>query len=146
MRRLAAVVIAISLLMPLAASAQGTKEAKARELLGLMHASDMAMQMMDGMMQAMKDAMPAAPEEFWTAFRGQIKADEFINLLVPIYAENFEESDLDGLIQFYRSPTGKRLVEKQPMLLQQSMAAGQKWGEQLAGRAIEQLHKGKTDG
>ena len=145
MKTFAAASITVLLLLPLSAAAQQTKEAKARELLGLMRAGDMAMQMLDGTVAAMQDAMPGAPDEFWPTFRKQIKPDEFIDLIVPIYASNFDESDLDGLIQFYRSPVGKRLVEKQPLILQQSMTAGQKWGEELAQRAIEQLNKTNTD-
>jgi uncharacterized protein len=146
MKKLAVAVILSLLLLPLSAEAQQTKAAKARELLGLMRAGDMAMQMLDGTVTAMQDAMPGTPDDFWTTFRKQIKPEEFIDLIVPIYAENFDDADLDGLIQFYRSPVGKRLVEKQPAILQQSMAAGQKWGEQLAQRAIEQLQKSKSDG
>ena len=144
MKRLTAAAVTVLLLMPLAASAQ-TKEAKVRELLDLMKASEMAMQMIDGTIAAMQDAMPGAGDEFWEAFRKEIKPGEFIELLVPIYANNFEDSDLDGLIAFYRSPVGKRLVEKQPAILQDSMVAGQKWGEQLANRALERLNQKKKD-
>ncbi len=143
MKRLVAAAIVVMVLVPVGASGQETKEGKVRELLTLMRVSDMSVQMLDGMMAAMRGAMPQVNEEFWTAFRAEVKTDEFINLLVPIYASNFEEADLDGLIQFYRSPVGKRLVEKQPLILQQSMAVGQKWGEQLAERAMQQLNKQK---
>ncbi len=128
-----------------ASTAASSKELKARELLTLMKASDIAMQGVEGMMGAMKDAMPQVSEDFWTAFKAEIDAEELLELLVPIYVENFEESDLDGLIAFYQSPVGKRYIDKQGLILQQSMLAGQKWGGMLADRAIRQLNAGKNE-
>jgi uncharacterized protein len=125
-----------------AAAGKSAKETKARRLLELMRAADMAMQSVDAMIGAMQSSMGQS-EEFWTEFRAQIKPDELLELLVPVYAENLEESDLDGLIAFYESPVGKRYVEKQGLILQQSMLAGQKWGEQLAMRAIEKMQERK---
>lgn len=127
------------------ALATNAKDAKARELLVLMNVDDTALQMVDGMLASMKQASPTIPDDFWTAFRAEIKPDEFLDLLVPIYAENFDEADLDGLLTFYRSPLGKRFIDRQSAVLQQSMAAGQKWGEQLALRAMERM-KAKTEG
>lgn len=119
------------------------KEVKARELLVLLRTGDTAMQAIDGMMVSMKDAMPQVPAEYWDSFKKQIKPDEFIELLVPIYAANLEESDLDGLITFFKSPAGQSYVAKQSAIMQQSMEVGGKWGEEVAERAIRALNEKK---
>lgn len=117
-----------------------TKEQKVRELLVLMRAGDLGMQTVDAMIDAMKDAIQA-PDEYWTSFRQKIKADDLVDMLVPVYAKHLDSADIDELIRFYRSPAGQRFLDKQPAILQESMVIGQKWGEQLAMRAIEDLNK-----
>ena len=134
---------AMLLLIGTAAWAQETPDAKqqrqVRELLVLMRAGDMGLQMVDGMIGNMKQLLPGAPDEFWTKFRQKIKGSDLIDLLVPVYAKNLDAADVEALIQFYRSPTGQRFIEKQPIILQESMVVGQKWGEQLAAQAIKEL-------
>jgi hypothetical protein len=98
-------------------------------------------QIVDSMIQAMKDAMPGASDAFWAAFRQQVKGSEFVDMLVPVYANNLALADMEELIRFYSSPAGQRFLDKQPLILQESMAIGQKWGEQLARKAIEELKK-----
>ena len=40
---------------------------------------------------------------------------------VDLYAQAFTDEELRGLVEFYRSPVGKRLVEKTPELTTRSM-------------------------
>jgi len=133
----------------LAASADqkiaGAKERKVRRLLVLINAEAMTAQVLDAMTSSMQATMEAGSDEFWEAFKTQIKADELMDLLVPVYADNLDESDIDGLIAFYESPVGQKFVSKQGIIIEQSMAVGQKWGEGLARKAMEQLQK-KSDG
>ena len=45
---------------------------------------------------------------------------------ISIYAEIFTEEELQGIIAFYKTPIGKKFIEKQPELLQRSMEISQK--------------------
>lgn len=45
---------------------------------------------------------------------------------ISIYAETFTADELKGLVSFYESPIGKKLIEKQPALMQRSMQVSQK--------------------
>lgn len=45
---------------------------------------------------------------------------------ISIYAETFDEKELQGLVDFYSSPVGKKIIAKQPELMQQSMQVMQK--------------------
>ncbi|HEV7242483.1 MAG TPA: DUF2059 domain-containing protein [Thermoanaerobaculia bacterium] len=119
----------------------GAKEQKVRRLLKLIKAEAMATQMLDAMMGSMQANMQAGSDEFWQSFKSQVKADELMELLVPVYADNLDEADIDGLIQFYESPVGQKFVSKQGIIIEQSMAVGQKWGEAVAEKAIRQLQK-----
>jgi hypothetical protein len=44
--------------------------------------------------------------------------------MVPIYAKAFSMEDIQGLIQFYESPLGRRVVKALPDVVQQSQVAG----------------------
>lgn len=44
---------------------------------------------------------------------------------VKVYAETFEQDEVDGMIAFYRTPVGQALIAKMPLVLQKSMALGQ---------------------
>ena len=145
MRRQLLPAVAVILLLAPSLSAQPAKETaktrKVRELLTLMKAGDMGVQVMDNMMGAMKSTMPDVPEEFWTGFRREIKPGDLMEMIIPIYERNLEEGDIDELLKFYNSPSGKRFVSKQSIILQEAMAAGQQWGEQLAERAVNKLRE-----
>ncbi len=62
--------------------------------------------------------------------------------MVPIYASHFSQAELEQLVRFYESPLGKRLNEVQPLIVQESMETGQRWGATI-GRAVgESLARG----
>ena len=50
-----------------------------------------------------------------------LKSDLFV-----MYAREFTEAELKQLTAFYKSPVGIKLAQKQPLILQTSMALGQK--------------------
>jgi hypothetical protein len=124
-----------------AQEAPSAKEQQVRELLLLMRAGDMGVQMIDGMIGNMKEMVPDAPDDYWTTFRQKVKSSDLVDLLVPIYERNLDAADIEELLRFFRSPTGQRFLDKQPVILEQSMTVGQKWGEQLAEQAIKELQE-----
>jgi len=44
---------------------------------------------------------------------------------VKIYAETFSESEIDGILAFYKSPAGEAMLDKMPLLMQKSMEVSQ---------------------
>jgi hypothetical protein len=62
---------------------------------------------------------------------------ELENSIVSIYADNFTAAELRELIAFYKTPTGQKFLEKTPLVTQQTMAAGKKFGE-IAGAEARQ--------
>ena len=127
-------------LSPLTVSAQqptpSKKEVLAAQLLDELHTekvmdtafdsiSKMQSQMMAGqklsdedkaeMTKKMKRSMDAAKKEMnW----GSIKP-----IFVKIYADNFDAADLQGMIDFYKSPVGQKFIEKQPVIQAQTIQA-----------------------
>ena len=61
----------------------------------------------------------------------------FIDLVAQIYAREFSEEDLNGLLVFYRSPPGQHLLDKQLVIAQGMAQVGQQWGQTLAKQVLD---------
>ena len=55
---------------------------------------------------------------------GDVPLDEMIEAMVPIYQRHLTKSDLEEIIRFYSSPVGQKLLNKQPVMVQEGMEAG----------------------
>jgi hypothetical protein len=73
------------------------------------------------------------------------RLSELSERTAAIYAANFTDAELRELTAFYRTPTGERYLQKLPVIAQQSMAAGQQFGEavtaEMRDRIMEELDK-----
>lgn len=123
-----------------AAAATAAKEKKVRALLEVTGASKLGQQVMDAM-TAQFAQIPELPEGFIQEFKRLARPADLIDLIVPIYTKHLAEEDLDALIAFYKTPTGQRFIAKQPVITQESMEAGQRWGESLARRVLDSLDR-----
>ena len=75
----------------------------------------------------------------------QARMGELSEAVAIIYSSNFSADDLRAVTAFYKTPAGRKLLEKTPVVAQQTMAAGQKFGQSVAAdmqkRIIEELRK-----
>jgi hypothetical protein len=46
--------------------------------------------------------------------------------LAQIYKQNFSDKELKDMLAFYQSPTGQSMLEKMPIVTQESMQASQR--------------------
>jgi hypothetical protein len=65
--------------------------------------------------------------------------NELVDAMVVIYASNFSAEELRELIAFYKSPIGQKYLQKTPMIAQQTMAAGQKFGQTAGAEAQKEM-------
>lgn len=110
-----------------------------RRLLEASGAAAAGKQVMDQMMDMFSQSNPAVPPEFWTGLQEEIDMDEFVNMLIPVYEKHLSHEDIKGLIAFYESPLGRKMVATQPALMEDSMVLGQQWGADLARRVMEKM-------
>jgi uncharacterized protein len=54
-----------------------------------------------------------------------------IDLLVPIYANHFTHAEIKQLLAFYRSDLGKKVINKLPLVMSESIEVGKTWGSSL---------------
>ena len=58
---------------------------------------------------------------------------------VPIYAEAFSMEDIQGLVQFYESPLGQRVVKALPQVAQQSQRVGMQMEQKSAMTVLQDM-------
>ncbi len=117
------------------------KEADIRRLLDLVGATALANTSMDQMEQNIRPMMtnslpPGEYREklvdlFFEKFHSKRDTNQLVALIIPIYDKYYTHADIKTLIQFYESPTGRKMAASLPNITAESGAAGQKWGEQL---------------
>jgi hypothetical protein len=76
-------------------------------------------------------------EEFTTIFRAQ--RVEMERVARDAYARNLTDQELRDVTAFYRTPSGKRLVEAMPAITSESMQAGQEIGRRAAIEAMPHI-------
>lgn len=69
----------------------------------------------------------------------EVRTEELVDLIVPVYDRNLSQDDFKELIRFYESQAGKKFVAGLPKITQESMVVGEKWGRQLAERVMKKL-------
>src|SRR5262249_26020639 len=73
------------------------------------------------------------------------RSEELVDLLATVYARNFSVDELHDITAFYHTPTGQKLIERQPTLARESMAGAQQWAvglqAELAQRIEQELSK-----
>jgi hypothetical protein len=112
-------------------------EASIKELMALTGAGNIGIQVMQTMLPTLKQLVPQAPDSFWTEFMSGVHPEDLEKLVVPIYQKHFTEQEIRETIEFYNSPTGRKVVQQLPMVMQESMAVGRVYGQQLAQKVIE---------
>ena len=120
-------------------NAQDNKEKLIKEMLELSGASKMALQTMELMVSSFKKQMPSVANDFWNEFMKEANADELTNMIVPVYAKHYTEDELKELIAFYKTPIGKKMVEKLPQIAQESYGIGEQWGKALGEKVAAKL-------
>lgn len=121
-----------------------------RRLLELTGAARQTLTGMEALVPAQRAAMPQVPAVFWDAFLARARHDlpQLIDSIIPVYTAHFSKAELAELVRFYESPIGRRLSDVQPLLMQESMQVGQRWGSaigQAVGDSLAQAGKPKQE-
>jgi hypothetical protein len=68
---------------------------------------------------------------------------ELTDTITAIYARNFTADELHQLATFYRSPAGQKLLQKQPDIARESLAAGQQLGQAVIADVQRQMQNAR---
>ena len=128
--------------------------AAARDLVVAAHAADNFRAILPLLVQQLKPAIVQGRAEvdrdydaiMPTLMEGLLaRADAIVDGISIVYARNLTIDEMKQLADFYRSPVGQTFLKKMPVIVQESMVLGQRFGEEAAGqlhdRMIEELRK-----
>lgn len=115
------------------------KEKNIRQLLKLTGSGNLGRQTLEQLLGPMREALPQVPEEFWQDFMVKAKPERMVDLVVPIYMEHFTDEEIDAMLVFYKSEAGQSVIRKLPIVTQESILAGQQWGQEIGFEIIEEL-------
>ena len=122
------------------------KEADIRRLLEVTGAKGLAIQTMGEMSQSLKPLLtnslpPGEYREklvdlFFEKFMAKASSASLLDLAIPEYDKDFTREEIQGLIQFYQTPLGKKAITVLPQLMGDLQKKGRKWGEDLGRQSM----------
>jgi uncharacterized protein len=128
--------------------------AAARELIVTMRAGDYFKAIMPAIMNNLKPAIvqnrPQVERDYDAIMPLLIasmdaRLNEIIDQVAAVYARNFTAEGLREVVAFYRGPTGQKFVQKLPLITQESMLIGQRFGQsvgaEIRARMVDELRK-----
>lgn len=149
-RLLASIVLSFALVLPAAAESAKTDDTRlelAVQLAALMDMDQMVgamQQQMEAMMQqqlagaAQCDAARSVVTEFSESTsaltRAQLSNEVFLPKVAEIYAEIFDTGELQELLDFYRTPLGRKMLARMPEMMEKSVALAQNQMQELMPR------------
>jgi hypothetical protein len=121
------------------APAPRTKEAAIRELLDVTGAGKLGLQVVTQMVGSLKTTAPDLPEAFWSRFMAKVNVDEMVEMVVPIYAKHLTLEEVEDVVAFYKTPSGRKVIATMPVIMGECITVGQAWGMKIGQQAAEEL-------
>jgi hypothetical protein len=122
------------------------KEADIRQFMEVAGIKTLMAQTLANMSKSMKPLMNQAlppgayrdklVELFFAKFESKADLQQVLDLIVPIYDKYLSDDEIKGLIKFYQTPVGQKMVKVMPQLMTESQEASQKWGETLGRQSM----------
>jgi uncharacterized protein len=138
MKRLLYALLLLFAISPVVHADDSSKQAKVEELIKLTKIDQLLAQMTGQMTTRLKTmaAQQNARQKFTPAqeklvndyinqvqgiTQGAVAWDKMKPILVQVYTETYTDQELDGILTFYRSPSGQALVAKSPQLMNRTV-------------------------
>lgn len=78
------------------------------------------------------DQLPKFMDTFSQKYTPSAPPSAVTDAMVPVYAKHFTMEEIQGLVKFYESPLGQRVVKVLPQVTQESQATGAQMDQQVA--------------
>jgi hypothetical protein len=135
--------------LPQSSKVDPQKEARIRELMDLTGAKNLGQQLIEAGMEqfrsSVQDSQPNNPrakqfvDAFVTGFQKHFDVSTLNEQIIPIYDKYLTTEDLKGLLEYYHSPLGQRMLKTLPELTHESQATGFALGQKAAQETMEEL-------
>ncbi|MEW9623904.1 DUF2059 domain-containing protein [Rhodanobacter geophilus] len=119
-------------------------EQQVRQLFQVIHLDQRMMQMGKQLSGMMGRSLPCVPASYWEGFVDAASVNELMGRMIPIYQAHFTAEDVAGLLKFYRSPLGQKVITVMPKAMEEGMQVGKLWGSERAMAMIHALQQKGT--
>jgi hypothetical protein len=122
-------------------------EEQVRQLMEAVGVGKMLAQMNAQAVTNLQQSMPCVQADFWQNYMDANQTQLFIGRLVPVYQRHFTADEMEGLLKFYRSPLGQKVITEMPNTMAEANQAGQQWSHERSEQMISELKQmGTLDG
>jgi hypothetical protein len=118
--------------------------AQVRELMQVMDVQGQFTVMNNQMAAMMSQQLSCVPATYWQNYIDKTGTEQLTAAMVPAYQHHFTADEVAGLIKFYKSPLGQKLVTQMPATMAEAAQAGQQWGRQRTSDMFTELQKQGT--
>lgn len=126
-------------------AAQPTEQ-QVRQLMDAIGLGKSLSQMNTQVATSMKQALPCVSSNYWQDYIDENSSKDFVGRLVPIYQKHFTADEVTGLVKFYSSPLGQKVLIEMPLALAEANQAGQQWSHEHTQQMIGKLEQAGTLG
>jgi hypothetical protein len=70
---------------------------------------------------------------------GPAAMKEMLEATIPVYQKHLSKADLEAMIAFYSSPTGQKILQEQPAMVQESMEASAGIQQRIARSMFQKI-------
>jgi len=122
----------------MASSAPATED-QVRQLMEVVGLGKMLLQMNTQAVSTLQQSMPCVPADFWQNYMDANQTQLFIGRLVPVWQRHFTSDEMNGLLKFYRSPLGQKVITEMPTTMAEANQAGQQWSHERSDQMVNEL-------
>ena len=115
-----------------------------RQLMQVFSVGKMFSQMNTQMAGVMGQQLPCVPAGYWQDFVDANGVKQLTERMIPIYQKHFTAEEVAGLLKFYRSPLGQKVIAEMPATMAEGMQIGKQWGQERGQQMIAQLQSQGT--
>jgi len=120
-------------------------EDQIREYLSLIRTDKLAHEMMDQMAKSMQaTSAPYFPASFWDDIRTEFRKFDLLSPHVTVYQHYLSRTDMQAVIDFYRSAAGQKLLTAQPLAIRDVQVMVKETAEKI-GMAVYERHKAEIE-
>ncbi|MDB6005536.1 MAG: hypothetical protein JWR15_2523 [Prosthecobacter sp.] len=124
-----------------AAEAESPLTPDIRKFFKLANVAELSFADIQNNIELQSRANPDVPAEFWKELLTELKPEEFINRMVPIYEKHFSHEEIKAWIAFFESPHGQAFLKSQVVVLQECSVVTQAYVEEVAAPLLKKLEK-----
>jgi hypothetical protein len=125
------------------------KKTEILELMKLTRTRDLALEMKNRVISALRQSFPDAPESYWENLKKRIKEKILLDNFIPVYDRYLSLGDIRHLIAFYKTPAGRHYLAVKETMVLESVQEGKKWAmgwiltvfKELKGRGYKPARK-----